>query len=80
MPGKEKIDGKFIDNIILTHMGKPQNHHGALQRTLYQEVEGKNRDIRREAIGRRINTLLRDKKIFIIRQMNGEPLFGLVIE
>jgi hypothetical protein len=72
-PGRKKLDNDFIDKIIMEHM---RLNKRALQRQIYMEVEGKNRDIRREAIGRRINTLLREDKIFIIRQIGGEPFYG----
>jgi len=45
--------------------------------SFYIEVEGRNRDIRREAIGRRINHLEREGIIYIIRKEFGEDLYGL---
>jgi hypothetical protein len=69
-----KVDKEYIDDIILEHIKKNTR---ALQRTLYQVVETNNRSVRREAIGRRINTLEREGRIFIIRQIAGENLYGL---
>ena len=75
MTGRDKIDSKFIDKIIMKHM---RINNRALHRNLYIEVEGRNRDIRREAIGRRIKALCSQGKIAQIRMLGGEPQYGLV--
>jgi hypothetical protein len=75
MPGKEKQNGAAIDRIIMEHM------HGntrARQTVLYITVQAVYQDISRQAIGRRINQLERDGKIYVIRQIGGEPFYGLV--
>jgi len=74
MPGKEKQNGKLIDKIIMKFMEKNIRARRVL---LYIEVEAQYKDITRPAIGRRINQLERDGKIFVIRVIGGEPFYGL---
>jgi len=72
MPQHNKTEQ--IDKEILSHL---QHNKRGLKRTLYHAVESKNRNIRREAIGRRINELERDGVIYVIRVIGGEELYGM---
>jgi len=72
--GRDKINGEYIDDIIMDHM---QKNTRALRSRIYMAVEAKNRDIRREAIGRRITHLINTDQIVFIKMFGGEDQFGV---
>lgn len=74
MVGREKLNNEFIDEIILKHL---RLNKRSLHRDLFIAIEGRNRDIRREAITRRINSLERNDRIRVLRKIGGENFYIL---